>query len=168
MSLWRQLTQGLRVLTHRSAVDQDLADEVQDFLDQATAAHIDRGIPPEEARRLARLELGNTTAVREQVRSYGWENLIGSLFADLRYAMRHLRTHPGFAIVGVLTLALDIGTTTAIYSAVNPILFTPLPYPHPERVIDALGDPKILRSAFIRGNPRQGFLGFRYCSLNLN
>jgi len=135
MSLWRQLTRGLRVLTHRSAADQDVADEVQDFLDQATAAHIDRGMPPEEARRLARLELGNTAVVREQVRSYGWENLIGSLFADLRYAMRHLRTHPGFAIIGVLTLALGSGASTAIFSAVNPILFKPLPYPHPERVM---------------------------------
>jgi len=135
MSLWRQLTRGLRVLTHRSAADQDVADEVQDFLDQATAAHIDRGTSPEEARRLARLEVGNTTVVREQVRSYGWENLIGSLVADLRYAMRHLRMHPGFAIVGVLTLALGIGASTAIFSAVNPILFKPLPYPHPERVM---------------------------------
>ena len=49
MSLWRQLTRGLRVLTHRSAADQDVADEVQHYLEQATAAHVARGLSPDEA-----------------------------------------------------------------------------------------------------------------------
>ena len=52
--------------------------------------------------------------------------------SDLRFAARQLRSHPGFTIVGILTLALGIGASTAIFSAVNPILFKPLPYPHPE------------------------------------
>ncbi len=75
------------------------------------------------------------TAVREQVRSYGWENAIGTLFADLRYAARRLRKAPAFTTVSVLTLALGIGASTAIFSAVNPILFEPLPYPHAQRIM---------------------------------
>ena len=135
MSLWRQLTRGLRVLAHRSAADQDLADEMQDYLEQATAALIARGVAPDEARRAARAELGSAAAVRDQVRFYGWENLIGTLLTDLRYAARHLRHNPGFAVVSVVTLALAIGASTAIFSAVNPILFEPLPYPHAGRVM---------------------------------
>ncbi len=98
-----------------------------------------RGISLEEARRIARWELGNPVAVREEVRSYGWENAFAAFFSDLRYAGRRLRRSPGFAAVGALTLALGIGATTAIFSAVNPILFAPLPYPHAERLVWALG-----------------------------
>ncbi len=115
--------------------DQEVTDEAQHYLEQATAAHVVRGLSPADALRAARLEVGNAVGVREQVRDYGWENVIGTFFADLRYAGRRLRSNPGFAAVSVLTLALGIGASTAIFSAVNPILFEPLPYPHPKQVI---------------------------------
>ena len=134
MSLWRQLTRGLRVLTKGAAADQDVADEVQHYLDEATAAHLARGLSPEDARRAARLECGNATVVREQVRSYGWENLIGTSLADLRYAGRQLRKSPGITAAVILILGLGVGASTSIFSAVNPILFEPLPYPHPDRL----------------------------------
>ena len=89
---------------------------------------------PEEARRAARLEFGNVTAVREQVRGYGWEHVVETLAADLRHGARRLRSSPGFTAVSVMTLALGIGASTAIFSAVNPILFDPLPYPDADRV----------------------------------
>jgi putative ABC transport system permease protein len=130
MSLWRQLTHGLRVLFNESAANQDVDDEVEHYLDQATAARMADGLSQEEARRAVRMELGSPTMAREQARSYGWEHLIRSLIADLRFATRQLLRNPGFALVTTLTLSLGIGAVTAIFSAVNPILFEPLPYPH--------------------------------------
>jgi putative ABC transport system permease protein len=134
MSLWRQARRGLRALTNRAAADHDVDEEVRDYVERATAQHIARGLTPRDARRAAQLEVGNMTVAREQVRSYGWENAIETLFSDLRFAVRRLRTNPGFTAVAAITLALGIGATTAIFSAVNPILFAPLPYPHAERI----------------------------------
>jgi Acidobacterial duplicated orphan permease len=129
MSLWRQIAWGLRSLVQRAAADADIDDELRHYYDETVAAYAVRGYTPDEARRAARLEVGNMTAVHEQVRSYGWENVIEAALADVRYAVRRLRANPGFTSVSVLTLALGVGATTAIFSAVNPILFEPLPYP---------------------------------------
>jgi len=135
MSLWRQISRGLRVLTHREKADQEIDDEVNDYLEHAAAELEASGLSPESARRAARLEIGSPTNIREQVRSYGWEHILETLVADLRYAVRQLIRNPGFALVSLITLALGIGGSTAIFSAVNPILFQPLPYPHANRVM---------------------------------
>ena len=135
MPIWRQFTHGLRRLFGREAADRDAADEVQQYLDEAAADFRSRGLSPDAARRAARLEMGSPLAARERVRSYGWENALGSVLADLRYGARRLRSTPGFTVTAVLTLAIGIGGATAIFSAVNPVLFAPLPYPHPDRVV---------------------------------
>ena len=135
MSLWRQLARGARALVHRADADRDVSDEVEHFLDQSAAAHRARGLSPDEARRAALLEMGNTTVARERVREYGWENIVEAVASDLRYAARRLRRSPGLTTVCVLTLALGIGGSTAIFGAVYPVLFQPFPYPDAGRIV---------------------------------
>ncbi|MGH9409929.1 MAG: ABC transporter permease, partial [Vicinamibacterales bacterium] len=135
MSLLRQITRGLRVLVRGSAADRELDEELRHFYDEAHADAIARGVPEEDARRESRLAFGDGTTVREQVRTHGWEHAIETVLADLRYALRGFRRRPGFAIVAALTLAVGIGASTAIFSAVDPILFEPLPYPHADRIL---------------------------------
>ena len=135
MSFWRHLARGLRALANRRAADQDIADEVESYLEQASAALEASGLSPDEARHAARLDFGNATAVREQVRSYGWENAIAAALSDLRYAARRLRGNPGFMAVSVLTLALGIGASTAIFSLIDGVLLKPLPYPRSGQIV---------------------------------
>jgi putative ABC transport system permease protein len=135
VGLWRQLTRGLRNLTDRTSTDRDIADEVDHYLAEATAAHLARGLSPNDARRAAMRDLGGVTGVREEIRGYGWENVVAAAIADLRYAARSLKGAPGFTTVTVLTLALGIGGATAIFGAVKPMLFDSLPYPHAARVV---------------------------------
>ena len=143
MSLWRQITRGLHVLANRSAADRELADEVNHYVEQSAAERVARGGSATAAKRDALLEVGNMTVAREHVRSYGWENIVATFASDLQYALRGLRRNPGFAITAVLTLALGIGASTAIFSAVKPILLESLPYPQANRlamISDVAGD----------------------------
>src|SRR2546427_10646193 len=104
MSLWRQVSRGLRALFNRKAADQEIADEIAHFLDESAATFAARGLAREEAVRAARLELGGATAVHEQVRGYGWENAMDTLFSDLRYAARRLARNRSFVAISILTL----------------------------------------------------------------
>jgi putative ABC transport system permease protein len=135
MNIWRSLSHGVRVLTHRAAADEQISNEVDHYVELAAAEHVRRGLAPEAAVRAARIEIGNPTAARETVRSYGWENAVDMFAADVRYALRRLRNNPAFSVVAVLTLGLGIGATTAIFSAIDPILIEPLPYPKSHQLV---------------------------------
>ena len=138
MSLWRQVIRGVRVLGNRRAADQEIADEVAHYLEETESAFVAQGLSRDDARRAARLELGTATSIREQVREYGWENIVDTLFADVRYAVRRLRANPSFTAVSMLTLALGIGATVAIFSVLHAVLLKPLPFPHSERLVALL------------------------------
>ena len=135
MALWRQLVRGLRALTHRHRTDLEIAEEVESYLEESAAALAASGLSDEEARRATRREFGAATSIREQVRSYGWENAVATALSDLRFAARRLRTNPGFTTVSVLTLALGIGANTAIFSVIEGVLLKPLPYPHSGQIV---------------------------------
>lgn len=135
MGLWRSWARGVRVLVNRTRADREVADEVDHYVSLAAAEYERHGLGSDAARRAARVDIGLPSVTRETVRSYGWENAVDSVVADVRFALRRLRHNPSFTIVAVLTLGLGMGATTAIFSAINPILFAPLPYPQGERLV---------------------------------
>ena len=92
MSLWRQLTGGLRVLARRDRADRDLDDELRHFIDEATDAYVARGLAPGEARRAAHRDMGGRVRVREEVRDHGWEHVAADWLSDIRVAARMLRS----------------------------------------------------------------------------
>ncbi len=126
MGLWRQLTHGIGVLTGRTHADADIDADVRQYIDEATDAYVASGLPLDEARTRARRDMGNPTAVREQVRDYGWENTLSALMADIRFAVRMLRKTPVFTIVVVFVIAVGSGAVTTIFSAMNAVVLRPL------------------------------------------
>ena len=112
----------LRTLIHRRRAERDLAEELQ--------FHLDR-----EAEHSGRLDDWPIELVKEQVRdAWGWR-WVAYIAQDLRYATRLLGAHRGFAATAMLTVALGVGATTAIFSIVYGVILRPLPYADPARLV---------------------------------
>lgn len=113
----------------------DLDDELQFHLDQCARENVAKGMTPQEARRQAVLAFGGIERTREQCYEQrpGWA--LDRLFQDTRYALRRLKRAPTFTAIALVTLALGIGATTAIFSVVEGVLIKPLPYPQAESLV---------------------------------
>jgi predicted permease len=137
MSLWRQLARGLRALTNQRDADQDTADEVAHFLEQATADHVARGLSSAAARRAARLEVGNVTNIREMLRDAGWENVVRTalLTANLKVALRGFRRAPGFTFSALFTLAICLGANLTVFAVLDSVVLRALPFPNADRLV---------------------------------
>jgi putative ABC transport system permease protein len=135
MSFFRHLRRGFAAIANPQRADADVDDEVRFYTEQRERELVAGGMSPAAAHRAATLEIGPATTVREHVRSAGWEHTVETAVADVRFALRRLRHQPAFTAIATLTLALSIGATTAIFSAINPILLRPLPYPGADRII---------------------------------
>jgi putative ABC transport system permease protein len=124
----------LRALVRKGAMERELDEELRYHVEREIEQNIRGGMSPEEARYAALKAFGGVQQSKEECREARGVRFIEDLWQDLWYALRILWKKPGFTLVAVLTLSLGVGASTAIFSAVNPILFEPLPYPHAGQV----------------------------------
>lgn len=134
MSLWRQLRYGWRGLRNRAGREQDVADEVAQYYEEAEADWRERGLSADEASKAVRREAGSMATARERANEYGWENGFKVFLDDFWFSARQLRKHPAFTVTAVLTLALGIGANAGIFTVVERVLLAPLPYRNAERL----------------------------------
>ena len=127
----------------RSDVDADVDDELAFHLEMRAREYEARGLSGEEARRAARTRFGDVGGVAHWLRDHDRRGerrrerraSMDELKRDARHAVRALTRRPGFAAVAVLTLALGIGLTSALFSVVDAVLLRPLPYHDADRLV---------------------------------
>src|SRR5216117_817592 len=134
MSLLRNLADGLRSLLGKERAGQELDEELHGFLEMAAEEKMNQGLSRQDALRAVRLERGSLEVTKEVVRTAGWESFLETCWQDLRFGLRNLRKNLGFTVVAVLTLALGIGATSALFSMVEAVLLKPLPYQQSSRL----------------------------------
>jgi len=132
-TLWARIRGTVRREDARR--DLEFHDEIEEHVRLLAERYRREGLPPEEAAREARRQFGSATLLEEDRREMQLLPAVESLRADLLYALRTLRKNPGFAAAAIATLALGIGANTAIFSVCDAVLFKPLPYPDPGRIV---------------------------------
>jgi predicted permease len=135
MPLLVKVRSFLRNLLLSGRVETDLDQEVRSHLEMLIAENIRAGMPPHEAERAARIELGGVEQVKEQVRDSRTGAFLDSLLQDLRFALRQMHRSPGFAFTAVLILALGIAANVIVFGVLQALVLRQLDVPHADRVM---------------------------------
>jgi predicted permease len=135
MKTLRSLIHRLRNLFRKEELDRDLSDELVAHLEMHIADNVRAGMSREEARRAALLKLGGMEQTKESIRDRRGFPFLETLLNDVRFGFRMLAKAPGFTAVAVLTLALGIGATTAIFSVLNAVMLQSMPVRNPQELV---------------------------------
>jgi predicted permease len=125
---------GFRFFRRREA-DAELQAEIEVYLAEETAENIARGMTSEEARRQARIKLGNPQGVREILWKQNTVSMVETTARDLKYAVRTLARTPGFSLMAIIVMALGIGATSSLFTIVRSVLLRPLPFRDPGKLV---------------------------------
>jgi predicted permease len=124
--LWR--------LFHRRALERDLDKELRFHVDAAADDFVRGGMRPDEARRLARLQLGGVEQVKESTRDARGTRWLEDLVTDARHSLRAMRRAPGLSLAAILTLAIGIGANTSVWSILDALMRRSLPVERPDEL----------------------------------
>jgi len=124
-----------KMLFGRGKAEARLDEELRDHLERQIAENIAAGMSADEARHAAMRTFGNPALLRDQAHeTWSW-NWLDLLLRDVRYGMRTLTRTPGFAAIAILVMALGIGANVALFTIVRSVLFKPLPFRDPDRLV---------------------------------
>jgi len=123
------------IFWRRKTREEELDEELRAHLSMAAQTRMERGADRQEAERAARREFGNVGLVKEVTRDAWGGRWLGDLLDDARYGLRMLAKNPGFTAVAMLTLALGIGSNTAVFSLIDALLLRSLAVPAPRELV---------------------------------
>ena len=124
-----QLQLRLKAMLRHRQLDQDLDDEMAFHLAMREQANRDAGLAADDARISARKQFGSQARVKESLRELWQWGSLDRAWQDIRFAWRGARRQPGFSLVVILTLALGIGASTAMFSIVDAVVLRPIATP---------------------------------------
>jgi predicted permease len=136
MSRWlAELRVAVRSIVRRKRVEEELTEEIRHHLERQIDEELKAGLSLADAEHSARRALGNIEHAKQEVREARAGAWIDQLERDLRFGVRAMLRRPAFTCIAVVTIALGIGATTAIFSVADNVLFKPLPFPNADRLV---------------------------------